>query len=378
LSTKLRVVLSLILVAVPSLPRPVAGAQAPSVEVSCRACLIVDGDGTTIWARRAEEPVAVASATKMVTALVVRARADLADEVEVSATAAAIPGGRLSLVAGESFSVAELLYGMLMNSSNDAAVALAEHVAGSEQAFVDEMNLMAQELGAGDSHFVTAHGLDRPGHLSTARDLALFATEVLADPFLAEIVGTFRFEIEGSLRTVELENTNVLLESYPGMIGVKTGFTSDAGNVLVAAAERRGRRIITVALGSVDHFADTVALLDHGFAVLRETVLLQRGTPVASLVVAGGGAGAIVAGRSVRGLDDPATVAIDYRPDPGAAPPFEAGQVVGRVVVTSRGRVLARVTAVTESPVEAAQDGGVAGLLAGVIGAVGRLMPGEG
>lgn len=315
-------------------------------------------DGTVLWERRSTEPVAVASATKIVTALVVVDRVpDLSVEVTVSAGAAATEGGKLSLEAGERFTVEELLYGLMLNSSNDAAVALAEHVSGSEAAFADAMTDLARSLGASDSAFVTAHGLDRPGHVSTAADLATLFAALLDDPILAQVVGTAERSIDSQDRSVTLENTNELLEGYPGMIGGKTGFTGDAGNVLVAAVERDGRRIISVALGSVDHFADTVALLDHAYAALARTVLVRPGRSVGWLLIAGAGAVDVVTGSRLRGPYERSSVITEFRPS-ALTEPVRDGDVVGTVVVRSGSVVVGRVDALASGDARPADDPG--------------------
>lgn len=356
---------------------PAAAGPAPPVEVSCRACLVVDDQGHVLWERGAHALTAIASATKMVTALVVVSEADLTAEVEVSGGAAATEGGKLSLEAGETFSVEELLYALLLQSSNDAAVALAEHVAGSEPAFVDLMNAEAARRGATSTHFVTAHGLDDPEHYSTAADLADLASALLEDPLLAGIVGSRTHVIEGSARTVALQNTNVLLETYRGAIGVKTGFTGDAGNVLVAAAERKGHRIITVVIGAVDHFADSTALLDYGFARLRREILLAAGSSFGFLVADGAGATGIVAGGAVRGLEAPGSIAVRFSvADP--ALPLEQGETLGTVVVTSGNRMVAEVDALATEDIEPQDEPWGAQVLSGILRTVAGFLPGEG
>ena len=219
----------------PSAPPPApaaAFAPSPRPPVNCGACLIAAGEDV-LWGRAIDVRRANASTTKMVTALVVARETRLDELVRASRNAAATGGGGLDLRPGDVFTAGELLYALLLSSSNDAAVALAEHVAGSERAFAARMNRVAESVGATDSSFVTAHGLDVPGHYSTARDLARIALAVLRRPALAEIVATPSKTISGG-RT--LVNTNPLLESYEGAVGVKTGYTAGAGDVLVAAA----------------------------------------------------------------------------------------------------------------------------------------------
>ncbi|MDQ3983280.1 MAG: serine hydrolase [Actinomycetota bacterium] len=343
-------------------------------EVSCKACLVALG-GDVIWGRAIDARRPNASTTKMVTALVVVRAAELTEPVRVSAGAAATGGGGFDLSAGQRYSVGELLHALLLSSSNDAAVALAEHVAGSERAFVARMNAFARSLGARGSHFLTAHGLDVAGHYSTARDLARIALAVLRRPALAEIVATSATTITGSSRSRRVVNTNPLLESYESAVGVKTGYTRGAGDVLVAAAERAGRRLIAVALGSSDAAADARALLDYGFAVLGRGVLLREGSELGSLVFDPSGAVGVVAPRTVRGIPEPSRVTIAFDAARSVTPPLSRGETVGTVVITSRtGAVVTRAPAVTDAPVPAS-DGGAASFFgtllrvaAGVVG----------
>ena len=336
--------------------------------MTCAACLVVSGEDV-IWGREIDSPRANASTTKMVTALVVARRGDLDETVLVSPAAAATGGGGLDLRPGDRFTVAELLYALLLSSSNDAAVALAEHTAGSERAFVARMNSLARDLGARGSHFVTPHGLDVPGHYSTARDLARIALAVLRSPVLSEIVATPSTSITGRDGAVRLVNTNPLLESYEGAIGVKTGYTSGAGDVLVAAAERAGRRLIAVAMDSESAAADAAALLDYGFRVLGRGVLIREGAPIGAVVFDPSGSVSVVAGRTVRGIQRPGAISIRF--EPGAAvPPLDAGETVGTVVITSGdGSLVARAPAVAGDDVDDAETGGVTSLFGTVLGA---------
>ena len=345
----------------------------PHPAVTCAACIVVDDTDRVLYAKNAGMLRANASTTKMTTALVVASEASPGDRVLVSATAANIGGGGFDLHAGEIFSVEALLNALLLTSSNEAAVALAEHVAGSEAAFVDSMNDHARSIGALDTHFVTAHGLDMPGHGSSARDLATIAAELLAVPRLARIVVRTEVAIEAPSGRSVLENRNLLLESYAGATGVKTGFTADAGNVLVASAERDGRRLIAVAMDSVDATADARALLDLGWLLLDRTVLLARGAQVGALVFEQGSTEVRAASR-VQGSLRPAGVAIEFVPDPGVHIPVHRGEVVGRVIVTSNGRLVSSVDAVAADAIQPSAASWASDVFAGLLRAVGSLV----
>jgi D-alanyl-D-alanine carboxypeptidase (penicillin-binding protein 5/6) len=341
-----------------------AGARQPNV--TCAACIVVDDRGTVLFARDADAHRSNASTTKMVTALIVERSGELAEEVTVSAEAASTGAGGLDLQPGDRYSVEELLYAMLLSSSNDAAVALAEYIAGTEAAFVSRMNRLAKTIGATDTHFTTAHGLDALEHYSSARDLAAIGERVLKNPVLAPIVATLRTVIEGPAGAQAIENRNLLLETYRGAIGIKTGYTSGAGNVLVAAARRSGHTLIAVAMGSVDATADSRALLDYGWARLRRTVLVPVGGSVGGIVWAFGGATGIVASAPVRGLADPASLRVDFEPVAGAGP-VRAGETVGRVVVSDGDRLIGAVTAVASDTVSVHEPPWPAGLASSLL-----------
>lgn len=358
----------------------VAPARAqPGPAVDCRACLLVDDLNQELFARAPDRRLPNASTTKMLTALVTVERVpSLDDEVTVSPRAAATPEGKLSLQAGERLSVRELLAALLLNSSNDAAVALAEHVAGSESAFVNALNERAAQLGAVRTHFVTPHGLDRPGHVSTARDLAIMAQALLADEVLASIVAAPRATITSSARRIELTNTNELIAAYPGATGVKTGFTLDAGNVLVASAKRHGRTLLAVVMGSDDHFADSIALLDHGFERLSRGILLADMTTFTDLVLDPGGSTGTAAASAVRGINHPDRVTVEFFPEPDLTAPIEVGDRVGTAVVYDLGgREVGRSRVLATTSVPGHRPGWLEGTLSSVISVAARALPGE-
>lgn len=311
---------------------------------------MVDETGRALFARAARVGRPNASSTKIVTALVVRDAVGLGERVTVSSTAAATMGGALDLAAGTVYTVEALLHALLMSSSNDAAVALAEHVSGSHDAFVAELNEVADELGGRQTNFVTAHGLDEPGHEASAADLARFAAELLRDPVLARIVATERTTIASSTGTKVLENRNVLLESYRGATGVKTGYTINARDVLVASATRDGRSLIAVALGSQDAARDAAALLDLGFADLANTAVIGPGDEIASLVFDPSGAVVVRPDDVVRSAILPAEIEVAFVPLDHVSLPIAPGERVGTVVVEHEGRTLDRVAAVADHP----------------------------
>ncbi|GAB4273998.1 MAG: D-alanyl-D-alanine carboxypeptidase family protein [Coriobacteriia bacterium] len=239
---------------------------APDVEME--AGLLATTEGRVLWARNPEERRAIASLTKVMTALVVLEEARLDEEVVVSSRAASVGGSGIYLRPGERLEVGELLAAVLLESSNAAAEALAEHVGGSEARFVEMMNERAARLGMDDTHFSNPHGLNSDGHLSTARDLLRLTLAALEEPTFARLVSTATTEIPGPSGTRLLENSNELIGEYEGAFGVKTGWTDPAGYCLIAGAARGDVGLIAVVLGADDEksrFTEAAHLLDWGF-----------------------------------------------------------------------------------------------------------------
>lgn len=238
--------------------------------VTARSWILYDSTFEKVLAEEAaDESVAVASTTKIMTALVVMEQTQPGELVGVSSRAAGIGGSRIGLIAGEEpWTVEEMLAALMLRSANDAAVALAEHVGGSVAGFGDLMNAKASELGLRNSRFVNPHGLDHPDHYSSARDLLWLSVTAMEDQRFFDLVQALSANLpaapDGSPRVAL--NRNELVIGYQGALGIKTGFTDGALQTLVAAAERRGRRIYAVVLGSTQHFEDAAALLDYGFA----------------------------------------------------------------------------------------------------------------
>jgi D-alanyl-D-alanine carboxypeptidase (penicillin-binding protein 5/6) len=212
----------------------------------------------------------MASTTKIMTAVVVRENTDLEEQVTISTTAAKTGGAGIPLKAGQTLPVRQLLEAILVRSANNGAVALAEHVGGTVDGFVELMNRKAEELGLTHTRFANPHGLDAPGHYTSAADLALLAEYAMADPVFAEMVAMPELTVTaaGGL-TLTYPASNLLIHEYEGATGVKTGWTNKAGYCLVASAERGGVELVAVVMGTrdeMDRFRQARALLDWGFA----------------------------------------------------------------------------------------------------------------
>lgn len=212
---------------------------------------------------------AMASTTKIMTTIVILEKIDLNETVTVSAKAGGTGGSRLGLKRGDKASVRDLLYGLMLRSGNDAAVALAEHVGGSVKGFAELMNEKASELGLTNTHFVTPHGLDDANHYTTALELAKLTDYAMDNETFAKIVGTKSTTIYINNQPRQINNTNELLGVLNGVVGVKTGFTNNAGRCLVTETKRNNMDIITVVLGAdtkKDRTKDSVNLIEYTFS----------------------------------------------------------------------------------------------------------------
>ena len=212
---------------------------------------------------------AMASTTKIMTTIVILEKADLNETVTVSVKAGGTGGSRLGLKRGDKASVRDLLYGLMLRSGNDAAVALAEHVGGSVKEFAELMNEKAIELGLTNTHFVTPHGLDDANHYTTALELAKLTDYAMNNETFVKIVGTKSTTIYINNQSRQINNTNELLGVLNGVVGVKTGFTNNAGRCLVTETKRNNMDIITIVLGAdtkKDRTKDSVNLIEYTFS----------------------------------------------------------------------------------------------------------------
>lgn len=266
-----------------------SGAPQPP-ELSATAAVLMDAcSGRVLYAKRATVPRPPASLTKVMTALIALERGRPDEVVTVSAAAAATDGSSVWLEAGETQTLEDLVYGLLLRSGNDCAVAIAEHIAGNTRDFAYLMNLRARELGATGTHFRNPHGLPDSGHVSTALDLALISREALRREDFRRVVSTRRHVIPwpGKPWDRAVYNENRLLWVYPGADGVKTGWTREAGRCLIASATRGGWQLLAVLLDAPDMWADAMELLDWGFTSFRPHLVVKAGAEVARARVAG-------------------------------------------------------------------------------------------
>ena len=250
----------------PSAPAPVAvgGTSAPTITAD--AAVVIDADsGAVLFGKDARAPFAPASLTKIATAILAIEGSDLRGWVESDVDSRTMTDSSLmGLLPGDCFTVADLLYGLMLPSGNDAALALGRHLTGSDENFVIAMNTLLHRLGLEDSNFANPHGLDELGHHASAYDLAMLARYGMTLPEFESIVGETYWTARGS-RELSMNNGNYLLGSYPDADGVKTGFTEGAGLTLVASASRDGRRLFVVLLDAPNRFEEARQLLDWAF-----------------------------------------------------------------------------------------------------------------
>jgi D-alanyl-D-alanine carboxypeptidase (penicillin-binding protein 5/6) len=263
-----------------------SGPGEPSINAGY--AIVIDAEsGRVLYEKNAHKRTPMASTTKIMTAVVAIENGRLDDVVTVSKRAAGIWGSKIHLKAGQKITLRELLYGLLISSGNDAAIAIAEHLGGTVENYIDMMNRKARELGLKDTNFKTPHGLDADGHYTTAYELACMTRYALQNPVFSEIVKTKNTSI--SYRT--LNNTNEMLRAYPGADGVKTGYTGKAGRCLVTSVTREGGRFISVVINSPSRYARALSsklILDYAYNNYKTYTLMRAGEIVRSIGVSKG------------------------------------------------------------------------------------------
>ena len=337
---------------------------APS-EVPAKSAMLMDAaTGTVLMEQNSHEPLAPASVTKVMTLLLIMEAIDRGelgweDTVTASETAAAKGGSQVYLKAGETMTVTDMVKSIAVSSANDCACAMAEHLAGTEDAFVERMNARAAELGMADTHFVNCTGLDddpkAAEHRTSAHDIAIMSRELLtAHPKIREFTTIWMDTIRGG--TFGLSNTNKLIRFYPGATGLKTGFTQGAGYCLSASAQRDGMELIAVVMGaatSAQRFAACKQMLDQGFAGYA---LIDPEPPEAQVEVALGTQAYV---EAVPGARQPilidksqrSSVTTEVALEPEVSAPVSRGQRLGTLTVKAGAQILAQIPMVAKDRV---------------------------
>jgi len=329
---------------------------APAVTAEA-AILINAGTGQVLYEKNSDQQMYPASTTKILTAILALELGNPDDWVTASENARVTEGTSLYLEVGEREKLGDLLFALLLRSANDAAVAIAEHIAGSVENFAGLMNTKADEIGATGSHFVNPHGLTDPGHYSTARDLARIAAYAMRNQAFRDIVATKRATMPwpGEEWDRTLDNLNELLGTYAGATGIKTGYTQAAGQCLVASAARDGTELIAVVLEATGDnvWADATGLLDYGFTAFVTSPAVEAGEAVTELKLPLAGSTRLLAAASLpisRSSDREPVINREVTVTRGTAP-VQAGEVVGQLRVTVDGSPVGTVDLVAESAV---------------------------
>ena len=342
-------------------------AQAANLEVEAKSALLMDvATGTVLFEQNSHEPLAPASVTKVMTMLLIMEAIDSGkigwgDSVTTSEAAAAKGGSQVFLKVGETMTVEEMVKSIAVSSANDCACAMAEHLAGSESAFVEMMNNRAKELGMNDSNFVNCTGLDdgedAANHRTSAYDIALMSRELLHNhPDITKFTTIWMDTIRNG--AFGLSNTNKMVRFYNGCTGLKTGFTSGAGYCLSSSAEREGLQLIAVVMGcetSQKRFAACKSMLDYGFA---NFALIEPQLPESTVVPVKLGAhdsvNAIPAndGKMLIDKGQKSMVTTEVQLEEEVTAPVSQGQRLGTMTVKAGEQILAEIPMVAESPVE--------------------------
>ena len=333
-----------------------AGSCAPEgLSVAAKGAVLIDAkSGRILFGQNENERFPMASTTKIMTALLALEACALNEEVTASENASGVPGTSIYLGVGETLTMEEMLYGLLLRSGNDAAVAIAEHVSGSAEDFAARMNARAAELGA-DAHFVNPHGLDADGHEASALALARIFRQAMQNGDFRRITGTKKTTIPwvGNDFARVLVSKNRLLTTYAGATGGKTGYTSDAGRCLVFSAEREGMELIGAVLSCPNWFDEAGRMLDWGFENYRLEAPLSAGELACEAAVDGGMADAVTAvaeGDLAAAVGEGEAWRVEYDFPGGVRAPVEKGEAIGTATLYIEG------TPAAQTPLLAGED----------------------
>lgn len=317
-----------------------------ALDVSARsACAIEKSSGQVYFDKNANQRMSMASTTKIMTAIVAIESSSLNDTVTITNESVGIEGSSIYLKEGEILTMEDLLYALLLESANDASVAIAIHCAGSVDAFVEMMNSKAKQLNLSNTHFANPHGLDDSNHYTTANDLAKIASYAMSIPVFSEIVSTYKKVIPlGNDGSRVLINHNKLLRSYEGTLGVKTGFTHKSGRCLVSCAERDGTSLICVTLSAPNDWNDHKAILDYGFSIYNTIKLADAGDYTLDIPIINGKKSSILCSNldslsvTVKGE---ANISANFEVNQMLCAPIKQGDYVGKIVFKNNDKEIA-------------------------------------
>ncbi len=326
-----------------------------ALDTSAKSAIVIEVDsGSVIYEKNASQSLTMASTTKIMTAICAIEEGDMAKKVKIAPEAVGVEGSSIYLKGDENLTLRELVYGLMLNSGNDAAVAIAHAVSGGVDEFANLMNKKAKEIGAKNTQFKNPNGLDEEGHYTTAHDLALITAYGLKNEEFRKISSTYQTTIGESEEKRYLTNHNKLLKRYEGCIGVKTGFTKKSGRCLVSAAQRGGVTLVAVTLSAPDDWTDHANMLNYGFERVKRKNVIAKGEELGVAIIENGKeiCTKIIAKDTfdVSLLNSSKCMAY-FCPPESIEAPVKKGQKIGEVKIYIDGKQIGTVSAVAKDTV---------------------------
>ncbi|MBE6021420.1 MAG: D-alanyl-D-alanine carboxypeptidase [Clostridiales bacterium] len=339
-------------------------AQSSPPEVSAVSAIVMDSaTGRVLYEKNAHSRQFPASTTKIMTCLLaLQSGHKLEEMVKISERAAKEEGSSIYMEPGEEISFEDLIYALMLRSGNDSAVALAEHISGSAQAFAEEMNKKAEELGAEDTHFVTVNGLHDNEHYTTAYDMALFAREAMKNEYFRTVVSSIEWNASREVDKFNyFFNKNKVLQQYEGGNGIKIGYTTAAGRCLVASSKRDGMELIAVVFSAPDWFNDTYKLMDYIYENYEAETLIKAEEPLAAVNVENGDKGHtwLISDHDIvypKKIGEEINVSFKIESDKSISAPIKRGTSAGKITVYYNGEEVGTDELVFREDVDADND----------------------
>lgn len=322
-------------------------------DISAQSAILIDaGSGRIFYSFNSQEKIPMASTTKIMTALIAIENGNMNDIVKIKKESVGVEGSSIYLFEGEEISKEDLLYGLMLRSGNDAAIAIANHIGGNTVKFIRNMNSRSKEIGALNTNFVNPHGLDDENHYTTAYDLALITKEALKLNNFKNIVSTKTW-VANRVKNNYFYNKNKTIYEYDGGDGVKTGYTKKTGRCLVSSATRKGMQLIAVVLNDSNWFNDCYKLLDYGFNNYNPYILYDKGQFVRNLKVRKGNKMEVpiiteeICAIPLKDIEVDRIKTVIKLPEELIAP-VSSGTVVGKIVVYMNGKILHTTNLITK------------------------------